>query len=221
MILKKEHFEKVGFDVQEIYPRIFLVENFIKKEESDHLMATIKRATQEDWEHKYLDNLKPFCMEKFGRDDVENLVKEGKFSITTNWHDKVLSIEEDPEDYRVSLALKERLESIYQEVDHVAVKGVGIIQRQYQGVPLKSHVDQTTDPSVEYASVIYLNDDYTDGEIYFEKIGLRLKPKAGSMLTFPGTEEYEHGVDAPGVGPMRYVLPSFIVSKGHYETHRY
>ena len=39
-----------------------------------------------------LGNLKHFCMEKFGRDDVENLVAEGKFEITQNWEDKNFNI---------------------------------------------------------------------------------------------------------------------------------
>ena len=31
-------------------------------------------------------------MQKFGRDDVENLVEEGKFEITQNWEDKNFNI---------------------------------------------------------------------------------------------------------------------------------
>ena len=45
---------------------------------------------------------------------------------------------------------------------------MGIIQRMQTGVELKSHVDQNTDPSVRYGTILYINDDYSDGELFFK-----------------------------------------------------
>jgi hypothetical protein len=69
----------------------------LTKEELDFIWNIINGASQEDWEVEYMGNLKRFCLEKFGREDVDNLVAEGKFEITQNWVDKNLNIKHHPE----------------------------------------------------------------------------------------------------------------------------
>jgi hypothetical protein len=90
-----------------------------------------------------------------------------------------------------------------------------------KGVELKSHTDQHTDPSIHYATIIYINDDYVDGELFFPNKDIALRPKPGDLLFFPGNEEYEHGVKHVGDGPIRYVIVGFIKEIGHYERNRY
>lgn len=63
-------------------------------------------------------------------------------------------------------------------------------------------------PWRDYASIIYLNDDYEGGVIYFPQHDLELKPKPGTMVTFPGTTEYMHGVTELTSGE-RYTVASF------------
>ena len=48
-----------------------------------------------------------------------------------------------------------------------------------------------------------------------------IKPKPGSLLIFPGNEEFEHGVRHIGKGNIRYVLIGFIRVKGFYESNKY
>jgi len=51
------------------------------------------------------------------------------------------------------------------------------------------------EPFIEYSAVLYLNDEYTGGEIYFPRQNFELKPKKYSALFFPGNEQgYLHGV---------------------------
>lgn len=59
-----------------------------------------------------------------------------------------------------------------------------------------------------YASVIYLNSDYEGGAIYFPQHDLEVNPKPGTMVTFPGTAEYMHGVREITSGE-RYTIASF------------
>ena len=79
-----------------------------------------------------------------------------------------------------------------------------------EGVQLKSHTDQHTDPSIKYAAILYLNDDYADGTLFFKNKDIDLRPKPRDLLVFPGNEEYEHGVRFVGAGPVRYVLVRFV-----------
>ncbi len=158
-----------------------MVRDFISEDEQAELLALGEMADQEKWESHYMENTKKFALKKFGTDDIESLVRDGKYEITSNWVDKVLKIE----DNIISKVLTERLSDLFEELDHLEVNGVGILQRQYEGVPLKAHVDNHTDPSLEYASVIYVNDDYVDGEVFFTNKGVKLKPPARALLLFP------------------------------------
>lgn len=214
----KENLIKNNFIFEEVTEEILWVKDFFTKDELDFVLGVIGKASQEDWEVEYLSNLKHFCMEKFGRDDVDNLVAEGKFEITQNWADKNLNIQHHKE-YN---AFYQRLSKIVDESDpSLMLSGLATIQRMQTGVELKSHTDQHTDPSIKYATIIYINDDYVDGELFFSNLDISLRPKPGDLLFFPGDQKHEHGVRHVGEGPIRYVIVGFIKEKDHYKNKKY
>lgn len=47
----------------------------------------------------------------------------------------------------------------------------------------------------DITAVVYLNDDYSGGEIHFDFFDLSIKPKAGDILLYPATWKYLHGVN--------------------------
>lgn len=207
-----------NFDVFEITDNVTLVNDFLSPDEVSTILSVIDETEDDAWEIEYTKNLKRFCLEKFGRDDVEQLVAEGKFEITQNWSDKNLNISDHP-----------LYDKIYSRLNNIIAKsspdlelsGFATIQRMQPGVELKSHTDQHTDPSIRYATILYINDDYVDGELFFENKGLDLRPKPGSLLIFPGNEEFEHGVRHVGNGPIRYVIVGFIKVKDFYKENKY
>lgn len=214
----KSELEDASFKVKEVHPGILLVENFLSDDELNDVLDIIKNTKEDDWKIEYLSNLKNFCMEKFGRDDVENLVAEGKFEITQNWEDKNFNIK----DTEIQSVIYNRLNNLVAMSDpELELSGFATIQRMQEGVELKSHTDQDTDPSIRYATILYLNKEYNDGELFFPKQGVELKPEPKSLLIFPGTKDFEHGVKHVGKGPIRYVLVGFIKVKNFYDTHKY
>jgi hypothetical protein len=215
--LKKE-LEDANFIVEEIMDKVLLVKDYLSEKEIQETFSIINNAKEEEWLIEYTKNLKRFCLEKFGRDDVENLVSEGKFEITLGWNDKNLSILGNP----IYTIIHTRLNKLIQQSDkNLELAGFATLQRMQEGVELKSHTDQHTDPSISYAAILYLNDDYVDGELFFKKNGLPIKPKSGSLLIFPGNDEFEHGVKHVGKGPIRYVLVGFIKIKNFYDSNKY
>jgi predicted 2-oxoglutarate/Fe(II)-dependent dioxygenase YbiX len=77
------------------------------------------------------------------------------------------------------------------------------------------HIDKADEPGgdgpypgSDFGAIIYLNDNYEGGEIYFPNQSLTIKPKAGSLVYFPGDSCYPHGVKEI-VSGVRYTLPTF------------
>jgi predicted 2-oxoglutarate/Fe(II)-dependent dioxygenase YbiX len=84
------------------------------------------------------------------------------------------------------------------------------------GYELQPHADSENPGGVphpypwrDFATVIYLNDDYEGGEIHFPNLGLELKPRPGTLVVFPGTLFFLHGVRRVTRG-MRHTIASFL-----------
>jgi hypothetical protein len=60
----------------------------------------------------------------------------------------------------------------------------------------------------KFGCVLYLNEEYEGGEIYFPNQNIILKPKANTLAFFPGDAEFLHGVNAITSG-IRYTLSTF------------
>lgn len=218
VFLKKE-FDDAGYNTEVFHDGILFIKDFLKDKELDTLLEIIKTTPNEEWSIEYTKNLARFCMEKFGRDDVDNLVAEGKFEITQGWEDKNLDITHE----EISRTLQVRLGNLIKLSDpSLELAGFGTLQRMQPGVELKAHTDQHTDPSIKYAAILYINDDYKDGTLFFKnKENSDLRPAPGTLLLFPGNEEYEHGVRFVGEGPIRYVTVGFIKITGFYEENKF
>jgi hypothetical protein len=88
-----------------------------------------------------------------------------------------------------------------------------LINSDGQGMPV--HFDdspENMETTTHYGVVLYLNDDYEGGEIYYPKLDIQYKPKAGDMIIHPGSEEYAHGVRDISNG-TRYVITFFACTE--------
>ena len=209
----KKEFEESGYTVETPIDGLLVVKNFITEEDINEYMTLIENTTEEEWDKWYTDQLKIFTKAKFGREDVENLVKEGLYEITSNWNDKNLSFVTTPIHRRIDKRFTDVLEKTNEDLQ---LSGFYFIQRMYDGIQLVSHHDQNTDESIQHAAVIYINDNYNGGEIFWAKKDFEMKPEAGDLLIFGGDPEWEHGVRFVTAGPTRYVLPGFIKIPNFY-----
>lgn len=69
------------------------------------------------------------------------------------------------------------------------------INKYFEGQYMGPHVDWNEfNSDITYTIVVYLNDDYEGGELYFvdPSIDIKIKPKAGSIVMFPSTMPYLH-----------------------------
>ena len=80
------------------------------------------------------------------------------------------------------------------------------------GSMLNEHADKVCESWRDVSNILYYNDNYTGGEIFFSQYDLQFKPKAGSVLIFPAGGNYAHGVH-PVTSGDRYVTTTFWVVK--------
>lgn len=196
---------KLNYNYEEVARGVYLINDFLYDSEISSVMKIIDSASEEDWKTHYMQGVQDLAERKYGRTDIDNLVEEGLIEITTHWIDKNLGLP-----HEISGPISARIQEIIAFDEDIAFDGVGTIQRQYEGEPLVEHVDNHSDPMIEYAVIMYINDDYNAGELFFGRLGLEIVPPAKSLLIFPSGEDYLHGVKPPAAGPLRYVLPSFV-----------
>ena len=69
------------------------------------------------------------------------------------------------------------------------------INKYYENMYMGPHVDwNELNSDITYTIVVYLNDNYEDGELYFvsPEINLKIKPIKGSIVIFPSVQPYLH-----------------------------
>jgi hypothetical protein len=71
------------------------------------------------------------------------------------------------------------------------------------------HSDHGYSYTCVLSSVGYLNDDYEGGELYFDKLNLKIKPKAGDLYLFPSSYIYSHAA-MPVTSGTKYSIVTML-----------
>lgn len=83
------------------------------------------------------------------------------------------------------------------------------ISKYFTGTSMGPHTDSSPEPTTENVSaVIYLNDNYSGGEISFPLQEIKIKPSAGSIVIFPSVPPFYHESLEIKNG-MKYMSPAF------------
>lgn len=88
------------------------------------------------------------------------------------------------------------------------IESMGYIIGKYNNnVGRGLHIDCPYD-NLEHSYVIYLNDDYSDGDLLFPEIDVRFKPTAGSIVMFKSSDIESIHEALPAKG-YKYIIPHF------------
>jgi hypothetical protein len=77
------------------------------------------------------------------------------------------------------------------KVEHPGKNPWNIVKFE-EGYAMHLHVDTMSISQLHLASVYYINDNYSGGEIRFPQHNLTIKPDANTLILFPGNENYWH-----------------------------
>ena len=81
------------------------------------------------------------------------------------------------------------------------------LARFEEGYGMHEHFDSTKPNDI--ATLIYLNEDYDGGQIYFPELNIYIKPQEGDLICFPDTPDFVHGVK-PIKDGIRYTAPRWF-----------
>lgn len=90
-----------------------------------------------------------------------------------------------------------------------------VIIRWFPGLEQQPHADKQLNdgspnpfPNYDLNSLIYYNDDFKGGQLYYPQHDLEITPEPGLAVAHPGDINYLHGVKMVTAGE-RYTTPSF------------
>ena len=85
----------------------------------------------------------------------------------------------------------------------------------------KPHSDHGFSYTATVSSIIYLNDDYEGGELYFPILDLKIKPKSGDIIFFPSTFIYVHGAAEVRSGIKYSAVTMFDYNERNHKGFKY
>jgi hypothetical protein len=140
----------------------------------------------------------------------EDLSKINNFILSSNqksWErvteKNILQIQK--KDYPLFKGVEEKIKNLFLG-ECLVQKFLGVYQYE-KNDRHKPHVDNGTDKSIKYGIVIYLNDNFSGGEVFYPSLNIFYKPQKYSLLMHKS--DIYHEVLPIKMG-NRYILTTFI-----------
>lgn len=175
---------------------IFVVHDFLSKEELDYFQNAINIADSENlWEGE-----------------------RGSTKETGTWSGRNFPLKQDQSPILSDIYARfidffsENIREIPENKLYECCPGLGPINRTREGEFLPAH-DDLGPPELEapmlYGVVLYLNDDYLGGELYYEYLDIEIKPTSGMLVIHSADKRHTHGVRTVTSG-TRYGITMFV-----------
>lgn len=82
------------------------------------------------------------------------------------------------------------------------------------------HTDHGFSYNCTVSSIVYLNDDYEGGELWFPYLEIKFKPKKGDIIFFPSTYIYAHGAMPVTSGTKYSAVTMFDYKDNNLQFHQ-
>jgi hypothetical protein len=129
------------------------------------------------------------------------------------WGGKILFLNREEESWIYDL--EKLIRSLF--INATRINSISTIQRYLPGDGLGKHVDDANDATVKLGVVIYINDNYDGGEIYYPTLDLAIKPKARSLIIHPAS--LPHLVQKVQGKETRYTMSIFVRGNDNFSLN--
>lgn len=126
--------------------------------------------------------------------------------------------------YRARAAAIERIAAHYALAAPIYADTIQLV-RWPEGMHMPPHCDKEnadgkphSSPHRNFASIVYLNDDYEGGEFYLTALNIVIKPRAGALVAFTSGWHHEHAVLKIRRG-TRLTMPAFYTFDPAFSKH--
>lgn len=139
------------------------------------------------------------------------------------WDGRILFLHQIADTGAKAIMQQSRFAALYRIARHFNVETLPYSDTQQlvrwpTGLAMPPHVDnahpdgsQHETAYREFASVVYLNDDFEGGDIYFPTLGYRLRARRGMLIGFRADALHPHGITEITAG-LRYTMPGWYTS---------
>jgi len=130
-----------------------------------------------------------------------------------------ISVIDDSKKTEFNKILKEIEESLHNYfINAETYVGLHCIRRLITDESMSTHTDlgpTNENATMLFGIVIYLNDNFEGGELYYSEFDYKIKPKKGSLVIHKST--YPHGVSKV-IDGKRYCLTCFVLGNENTKT---
>lgn len=182
-----------------------MIEDFLNKAETDTLLSAF-------------EGLKSKINEK----NLNNTYWQGRllFAHEVNTH----SPQAGQIMARFQKEATKKLEIFYKLTQPIYADTVQLVYWR-EGMHMPAHADNANPdgtphgmPWRNFSSIVYLNDEYEGGELYFTALDKYIKPKSGTLVAFTGGFHHEHAVLKVLKGE-RFTMPAFYTFDAQKADH--
>jgi hypothetical protein len=190
-----------------LHPDIFYIEDFLTKEETSSLY---NECINSDWVNPKWISVNSTIDSQLKKEWL-NRVKCKNIKLMRDIRDRCNLLLEN-NDGSLTFTFPEHLRRV--QVGDVDLKGE--MAGQFS---LSPHHDAATDPWIA-GSIIYLNDDYLGGELNYINLGIKIKPKPGTLVFHKTGMHCIHAVEKVEKG-TRYMITMFAGDKTNDALKKY
>ena len=104
-----------------------------------------------------------------------------------NWKGKML--EADAYVIKTMKSIFLKIKNIFSNYDRI--NEVYSVQRFKPNMTMDKHKDADYSKNLKFGLVLYINDEYEGGEIFYPTLNLKIKPKSGALVIHPGDLDHE------------------------------
>ena len=188
--MKLTKFDKIHYYQDVIYKPYALIKDI---EETDSLLTSATSITKwSQW--KASDNAYDFGYQKMINPSIINETNDVLLSINKRIRDAIVNSSKDyANTHKIDLGYLTPIS----------------IAKYSTGKQMGPHIDSYDDQRSPVLSVVlYINDNYEGGELYFKEQDVLIKPTAGSLIAFPSVAPYYHQSMTVTKG-LKYMSPGF------------
>lgn len=193
---------------------VYYYENVIKnpKELLEKIEATDHLLGEDTGISKWADWTAYQSTYSFGK---QKMIREHLFNKAHPAYNECREIEKEITDSII--AVSKDYESMHPGLD-IGMLCPLSISKYFVGSMMGKHTDTHDDDEGKTVSVVlYLNDDYTGGEIELPDHDIVVKPTPGSIVVFPSRKPYFHQSNTI-ISGEKYIVPGFWENRVKFQT---